>query len=88
MPDPTTTVDFQVMLFASLKEKAGRAAVPVTVPSGARVADLLTHLREAEPAIAPYLEATRVAVNLEFAPGDRVLTAGDQVALIPPVGGG
>lgn len=88
MSEPTALVDFQVMLFASLKEKAGRAAVPVSLPAGATVQALTARLREAEPAIAPYLEATRVAVNMEFVPGDRVLRPGDQVALIPPVGGG
>lgn len=78
----------EVLLFASLKEKAGKTAVPVTVPAGTTVSGLAALVRQAEPAIAPYLEASRVAVNLAFAAPDVVLAPGDQVALIPPVGGG
>lgn len=77
-----------VRLFALIREKVGREAIALEVPAGTTVGELGARLREAEPAVAPYLEASRVAVNLAFAPKDQVLAAGDDVALIPPVGGG
>lgn len=81
-------IALNVRLFALIREKVGRDAIAVTVPAGTTVRDLPARLREAEPLVAPFLEASRVAVNLAFAPPDQALAAGDDVALIPPVGGG
>lgn len=81
-------IPLNVRLFALIREKVGREAIALEVPAGTTVGDLAARLREAEPAVAPYLEASRVAVNLAFARPDHVIAAGDDVALIPPVGGG
>lgn len=78
----------EVRLFALIREKVGREAIAIDVPTGTTVRGLASILRAAEPAVAPYLEASRVAVNLTFSPPEQVLVAGDAVALIPPVGGG
>lgn len=77
-----------VRLFALIREKVGREAIALEIPAGLTVGELPARLREAEPAVAPYLEASRVAVNLTFARPEQVLAPGDDVALIPPVGGG
>ena len=82
------TFALEVRLFALIREKVGREAIALSVPTGTTVGELAARLRAAEPAVAPYLEASRVAVNLAFARPDRVLAPGDDVALIPPVGGG
>lgn len=81
-------ISLNVRLFALIREEVGREAIALDVPTGTTVAGLASHLRVAEPAVAPFLEASRVAVNLAFAPLAQVLAAGDDVALIPPVGGG
>jgi molybdopterin converting factor subunit 1 len=78
----------RVRLFALLREQVGQEAVDVMLPQGATVAELTRYLRAAEPRLAPFLEVSRVAVNLAFAPANQVLEPGDAVALIPPVGGG
>jgi molybdopterin converting factor subunit 1 len=83
-----TQLALRVKLFAGLKEKAGRDHLELSVPDGTTVADLKGHVRRAAPELAPYLEATRVAVNLAFAPASQALGANDEVALIPPVSGG
>lgn len=77
-----------IRLFALLRDQLGQDVVDVEVPAGTTVADLVHAIRKQEPRLAPFLEVSRVAVNLAFAPKDRVLEAGDEVALIPPVGGG
>ena len=82
------TFPLEVRLFALIREKVGRATIALDVPAGTTVKGFAALLRVAEPAVAPYLEASRVAVNLAFAPGSQVLRPGDAVALIPPVGGG
>lgn len=52
------------------------------------VADLRRRLAEQVPALAPLLERSAIAVNHDFADDTQTLTAGDEVAVIPPVSGG
>ncbi|NLF66549.1 MAG: molybdopterin converting factor [Chloroflexi bacterium] len=81
-------IELEVRLFATLKERAGRARVRVSLEEPAHVAHLLELLGAEYPALAPALESVLVAVNREFAfPGDP-LADGDEVALFPPVSGG
>jgi molybdopterin synthase catalytic subunit len=81
-------IPLSVRLFAILREHAGRDRLELEVPDGTTAGSLKTLVREAVPALGPYLEATRVAVNLTFAAADQPIAVGDDVALIPPVGGG
>lgn len=77
-----------VKLFASLREAVGRDEVAVRLPAGATTRDLLDSLCRTWPAVAAQRPALAVAVNLELARADRRLEPGDEVALLPPVGGG
>ncbi|MEB3196800.1 MAG: MoaD/ThiS family protein [Candidatus Sericytochromatia bacterium] len=90
MSDARSALTFQlsVKLFALLREQVGHAALTLELPVGTCVRDLAQHLRAAEPRLTPFLEVSRVAVNLAFAPPEQVLQPSDEVALIPPVGGG
>lgn len=72
-----------VQLFAMLRERAGADAVEVELPEGATVADLLGELSDLVGAMP-----VRVAVNREYSPESARLSAGDELALIPPVSGG
>jgi molybdopterin synthase catalytic subunit/molybdopterin converting factor small subunit len=72
-----------VRLFAGLRERAGAGERALELPAHAVAADVWPALRlGAEPAGLLY------AVNREYAPPDRKLAEGDEVALIPPVSGG
>jgi molybdopterin converting factor subunit 1 len=75
-----------VRFFAISREMAGAERQTYTLPEGATLQDLQDQLFTAYPA----LEAQRVrfAVNLTYAPLDTTLHDGDEVACIPPVGGG
>jgi molybdopterin converting factor subunit 1 len=77
-----------VLLFAKLRDAAGADSVPVELPASATVADLRRTLAETYPALAGLLERSAVAVHHDFADADRPLSAGDEVAIIPPVSGG
>jgi molybdopterin synthase catalytic subunit len=81
-------VDLSVRLFAGLREALGRDHVTATLPEGARVRDLIAKLSTDHPTLAPHAGRFAVAVNLSVARPDDVLNAGDEVALLPPVGGG
>jgi molybdopterin synthase catalytic subunit len=70
-------------LFAALRERAGAGAVDVALPDGARVGDVWGAL-----ALGDEPPGILFAVNKSYAERDAVLSAGDEVALIPPVSGG
>lgn len=75
-----------VLLFASYADAFGTTSLPLELPDGATVEELLGHVRALRPETA--LPRALVAVNQEYArPGQR-LHPSDEVALIPPVAGG
>ena len=80
-------VSIRVQLFAQYAEQVGRNVVDVEVAAPATVGALVARLRADHPAAA--IPATPlVAVNLTQArPADPV-SAGDEVALLPPLAGG
>lgn len=75
------------LLFASYADALGRDRLELEVPDGSTVGDLLKRLRELdrEERLPP---SPLVAVNERYARQDRVLRAGDEVAIIPAVAGG
>ena len=77
-----------VHLFARARELADGGTAAVELPAGATVADLRRELGRRFPGLAGLLERSAVAVNHDFADDDRAITAGDEVAVIPPVSGG
>jgi len=77
-----------VRLFAHLRERAGAPAVSVEIPEPATVATLRQCLARLWPDAAALLDKSAVAVNEEYAPADRAIRPGDDLALIPPVSGG
>lgn len=83
MSDARTRVS--VLFFASYREIAGTSRREIEVPARARVADLLTSLRE-DGIDLP--DGVSVAVNRRYAPIHHELNDGDEVALVPPVAGG
>jgi molybdopterin synthase catalytic subunit len=86
MPSPTPAV--RVLYFAVLRERCGTDAEVVEVPSPATVAGLKALLESRHAFLGGRWDAIRVAVNQEFQGDGHPVTAGDEVALVPPVAGG
>lgn len=80
-------VKIRVFLFASMREAAGASELVAEISEGT-VAALLAKLTETYPVIRPYLAQIRVTVNHKFTEPKTRLCEHDEVALIPPVGGG
>jgi molybdopterin converting factor subunit 1 len=76
-----------VLLFASYAEALGAASLDIELPRDATVRDVVSAIR-ARPGAERVPASPLVAVNLQYAAGDRVVREGDEVALIPPVAGG
>ena len=75
-------------LFGAAREAAGAATFVLELPAGATAADALMEVARAHPALAKLLPSTRVAVNLEYVDARTPLATGDEIAILPPVGGG
>jgi molybdopterin synthase sulfur carrier subunit len=82
----------KILYFAWLRARTGLAEEEVAPPADVRtVGDLLAWLRDRSPGHAEALKElaiVRVAVNQEFARADHPVSAGDEIALFPPVTGG
>jgi molybdopterin synthase sulfur carrier subunit len=82
----------KVLYFASVREKVGKDAEELELPSGvATVAALRSHLRGRggvyEKAFSEKA-LLRAAVNLDMVQPSAAVKAGDEVAFFPPVTGG
>jgi MoaE-MoaD fusion protein len=78
-----------VRLFAILRERAGRDSVEIELPEGATVGDAFERLAAA-PGLGDLVGRMplRMAVNREYAIEGTAISAGDELALIPPISGG
>src|SRR3954453_14907970 len=76
-------VEVTVKLFAVLRERAGASEVTLELPEGASVRDAIDSLADVAAGVPVVM-----AVNREYADEDVVLSEADELALVPPVGGG
>jgi molybdopterin converting factor subunit 1 len=76
-----------VLLFASYADALGAHSLAFDLADGATAGDVLGQVR-ALPGANRLPSQPLIAVNERYAKADRVLQAGDQVAIIPPVAGG
>jgi len=78
-----------VLYFAALKELVGTGEEQLSLPEGCRtVSAALEHLEGLHPELRAHRSSVRLALNESFVSGDPTLSAGDTLALIPPVSGG
>ncbi len=78
-----------VLYFGPLRDAIGIAGESLDVPDEIRtVGDLRSYLASRHRAFADGQDCVRIARNEAFAVDDERLSAGDVIALIPPVTGG
>ena len=75
-----------VRFFAGARELVGCGAMEQAMVAGATVQDLIDVLFASYPALRE--QRLRFAVNSTYALAETILHDGDEVACIPPVGGG
>ena len=76
-----------VLLFASYADALGASSIQLPLAPGATVRDVVAALGRL-PGADRLPPAPIVAVNQSYASYDGAVTAGDEVAVIPPVAGG
>ncbi len=77
-----------VKLFAGLQGLVGAPSVDVLVPDGATVGQLRAQIVEDYPVLEAFMGTLVCAVGEEMVDVERVIAAGEQVELIPPIAGG
>ena len=78
----------KVLCFAWAREVTGEDEIELEIPEGGTVSELRARLEEKYPVFANRMESIAVSVNQEFAGDARGISAGDELALIPPISGG
>lgn len=78
----------EVLLFGSFKDQLKKDRITVELPVGATAGDVLLAVCQSADDALRWQRCMRVAVNCKYVPHDTPLTAGDEIALIPPVAGG
>lgn len=78
----------KVKFFAGPREALGTSEIEMTVPQGTRVSDLMERLVEEYPVLESYARFLNIAVNRVYVSMQKELHDGDEVACLPPVGGG
>ena len=78
----------RVIAFATASDILGKNALELTLPEGSGTAELRRELAARHPNLEVLWERLAVAVDGELVRGERRLTDGCEVALLPPVSGG
>ncbi len=85
----STTMHWQVRLFAICRERAQTDEISIEMPEAkVTVGQVKSAVAAQYPMLAPLIPAVRVAVNETFGVDDDPVVEGDELALIPPVSGG
>jgi molybdopterin synthase catalytic subunit len=77
-----------VASFAGVREIVGTATRSLELPEGATAGDLWRHLAREYPALRELERSTRVARGGRLIEPGAALAEGDELALLPPFGGG
>ena len=78
----------RVLFFGQLKEITGVVQEDADLSEGARVEDLFERYGRRFPRLAEFRSSVAASVNQEYAAWREPLSAGDEVAFLPPVSGG
>ena len=78
----------RVVAFAALRERLGTSVVDCELAEGARVRDAWDALARGREGMEALAASTRIARNGKVASFDDAVADGDELALLPPVGGG
>jgi molybdopterin converting factor subunit 1 len=81
-------VNVSLRYFAGAREATGLDSEELDLAEGASLKTLRASLVARYPDLEEIVDSLRFAVGASFADLDHELRAGDEVALIPPVGGG
>jgi molybdopterin converting factor small subunit len=81
-------MEVRVLAFARLREILNASETVLALPPGSAAGDAWAALAGGCPALSEHARSTRIACNGAIVGLDHELHDGDEIALLPPVGGG
>lgn len=84
----TECIRVRVLFFGAAREIVGSSEVELEINAPATSASAFEEIKMRYPALARFGRSLLFAVNQEYAPVDREVRAGDELAIFPPVSGG
>jgi molybdopterin converting factor subunit 1 len=78
----------KVLFFGAAADRAGTRETELEVDDAPTLAEIWPLLVERHLGLAPMRDTLAFAVNGEYARANAVVSAGDEVAVLPPVSGG
>jgi molybdopterin converting factor subunit 1 len=78
----------RVKFFAAPREAMGIGEIERELPPGSTVEELMDSLMNEYPLLRSYVSLAKVAVNRSYVGMQTELHDGDEIAYLPPVGGG
>jgi len=88
MPSVVPSIRVKVLFFGRLRELTGLAEEAGELPEGATLTQVYERYTERYPRLAGFRNSMVVSRNQEFAAWDTRVSAGDEIAFLPPVSGG
>lgn len=79
---------YTVRLFGPARDAAGAGEVEVWIAGEATAGAVVEALGRAYPDLADLLPRSRIAVNRAYVAAATPVASGDEIAILPPVGGG
>jgi molybdopterin converting factor subunit 1 len=81
-------MNVQVKFFAAPREALDESEIEIAIPERTTAAELIDLLIERYPVLRVHTRFLNVAVNKTYVSMQTELHDGDEIALLPPVGGG
>jgi len=88
MPSVSQTIRVKVLFFGRLKEVLGCAEESLELAGNANIEAVFAAYVARFPQLHQYRSSLVASCNREFAAWNTALHAGDEIAFLPPVGGG
>jgi MoaE-MoaD fusion protein len=81
-------IKVRVLFFGAARDAAGHTEVDLSLPVSITAVSAFEQVREAFPELQRFGRSLLFALNQEYAPVDREVHDGDELAVFPPVSGG
>ncbi|MEP6778020.1 MAG: MoaD/ThiS family protein [Chthoniobacterales bacterium] len=81
-------MNVRVQFFSRLRDVTGASSAELELRDGATVAELVEKLYLQTPALREWDSSILVGAGVEFVDRTHVITAGEEIAIMPPVQGG
>lgn len=80
--------EIKILFFAQARQIVGHDSITISVGDACTIRDLKTQLIAIQPNLTDLVARSAFAIDQNYATDDSIVTAGVEVALIPPVSGG